>query len=125
MSARRKTKNRLTLHRTCGTCSRSFVTTADSPWIRQVPRDGKRQAITYYCTERCYAASYKHIGWFDGKSEERRKERDKKRSADKNRRYYEKHRDSILEKAKARYHSDPESSKADSSYQRKKRKLLA
>lgn len=61
MSVRRDTTNRLTLCRTCGTCGRSIVTTADTPWVRQVERDGKKQATTYFCSERCFAASYKHI----------------------------------------------------------------
>ena len=73
MSVRRQTANRLTLFRTCGTCGKQIVTTADTPWVRQVERDGKRQATTYFCSEGCFAASYKHIGWFDGKAEERRR----------------------------------------------------
>lgn len=73
MSVRRQTANRLTLFRTCGTCGKQIVTTADTPWVRQVERDGKKQATTYFCSEGCFAASYKHIGWFDGKAEERRK----------------------------------------------------
>lgn len=73
MSVRRDTTNRLTLFRTCGTCGRSIVTTADTPWVRQVERDGKKQATTYFCSERCFAASYKHIGWYDGKAQERRR----------------------------------------------------
>lgn len=73
MSVRRQTANRLTLFRTCGTCGKQIVTTADTPWVRQVERDGKRQATTYFCSEGCFAASYKHVGWFDGKAEERRK----------------------------------------------------
>ena len=63
MSVRRQTANRLTLFRTCGTCGKQIVTTADTPWVRQVERDGKRQATTYFCSEGCFAASYKHIGW--------------------------------------------------------------
>lgn len=46
MSVRRQTANRLTLFRTCGTCGKQIVTTADTPWVRQVERDGKRQATT-------------------------------------------------------------------------------
>ena len=44
MSVRRQTANRLTLFRTCGTCGKQIVTTADTPWVRQVERDGKKQA---------------------------------------------------------------------------------
>lgn len=79
MSVRRQTANRLTLFRTCGTCGKQIVTTVDTPWVRQVERDGKRQATTYFCSEGCFAASYKHIGWFDGKAEERRKLKDRNR----------------------------------------------
>ena len=80
MSTKRKVVDkRLTLFRTCGVCGKSFVTTADTPWVRQVPRDGKRQATTYYCSTTCYQASYKYKGWYDGKTEERRREREKKR----------------------------------------------
>ena len=38
MSVRRQTANRLTLFRTCGTCGKQIVTTADTPWVRQVER---------------------------------------------------------------------------------------
>lgn len=43
MSVRRQTANRLTLFRTCGTCGKQIVTTADTPWVRQVERDGRRK----------------------------------------------------------------------------------
>lgn len=85
MSVRRQTANRLTLFRTCGTCGKQIVTTADTPWVRQVERDGKRQATTYFCSEGCFAASYKHIGWFDGKAEERRRLKDRNRDPEKER----------------------------------------
>lgn len=52
MSVRRQTANRLTLFRTCGTCGKQIVTTADTPWVRQVERDGKRQATTYFSAPR-------------------------------------------------------------------------
>ena len=39
MSVRRQTANRLTLFHTCGTCGKQIVTTADTPWVRQVERD--------------------------------------------------------------------------------------
>lgn len=96
MSVRRQTANRLTLFRTCGTCGKQIVTTADTPWVRQVERDGKRQATTYFCSEGCFAASYKHVGWFDGKAEERRKLKDRNRDPEKerarNRAYQQAHR---------------------------------
>lgn len=39
MSVRRQTANRLTLFRTCGTCGKQIVTTADTPWVRQAAAD--------------------------------------------------------------------------------------
>ena len=74
MSVRRDTKNRLLLIRACGTCGKTIYTTADTPWVRQVLVDGS-QRTTYFCSRGCFAASYKHIGWYDGKTEERRREK--------------------------------------------------
>ena len=126
MSVRRNTTNRLTLYRTCGTCGRQIVTTADTPWVRQVERDGKKQATTYFCSEKCFAASYKHIGWYDGKAEERRKLKEARRDwKTKNRKYREAHAEELREKARLRRLANPGMSDADSAYNRKKRKLLA
>lgn len=126
MSVRRKTTNRLTLYRTCGTCGRQIVTTADTPWVRQVERDGKKQATTYFCSEKCFAASYKHIGWYDGKAEERRKLKEARRDwKTKNRKYREAHAEELREKARLRRLANPGMAAADSAYNRKKRKLLA
>ncbi len=86
MGVRRDTPNRLTLYRTCATCGRGIVTTASSPFMRLVQADGHAK-ISYYCSERCKAASYKHL--FDGRAGDRKRERDAARSAEKNRRYYE------------------------------------
>ena len=125
MSVRRSTNNRRTLFRDCGTCGRHFSTTASSPWMRQIPRDGKRQAITYFCSEKCYAASYKHIGWYDGKAEERRRDREAARDiAEKNRRYYQAHVEQERQRSRERYWADPERAKADMAYQRRKRGLV-
>ena len=125
MSVRRNTTNRLTLIRSCGACGRTFSTTADSPFMRQLPRDGKKQATTYFCSEKCLAASYKHIGWFDGKAEQRRKEREAKRDTqEKNRRYYAAHREEMIERARRYREANPGLAAADSAYARKKRKLL-
>ena len=97
MSVRRNTTNRLTLYRTCGTCS-----------------------------EKCFAASYKHIGWYDGKAEERRKLKEARRDwKTKNRKYREAHAEELREKARLRRLANPGMSAADSAYDRKKRKLLA
>ena len=126
MSVRRNTTNRLTLYRTCGTCGRQIVTTADTPWVRQVERDGKKQATTYFCSEKCFAASYKHIGWYDGKAEERRKLKEARRDwKTKNRKYREAHDEELREKARLRRLANPGMAAADSAYNRKKRKLLA
>ena len=123
MSVRRNTTNRLTLYRTCGT---QIVTTADTPWVRQVERDGKKQATTYFCCEKCFAASYKHIGWYDGKAEERRKLKEARRDwKTKNRKYREAHAEELREKARQRRLANPGMAAADSAYNRKKRKLLA
>lgn len=126
MSVRRNTTNRLTLYRTCGTCGRQIVTTADTPWVRQVERDGKKQATTYFCSEKCFAASYKHIGWYDGKAEERRKLKEARRDwKTKNRKYREAHAEELREKARLRRLANPGMAAADIAYNRKKRKLLA
>lgn len=125
MSVRRNTTNRLTLYRVCGTCGRQIVTTADTPWVRQVERDGKKQATTYFCSEKCFAASYKHIGWYDGKAEERRKLKEARRDwKTKNRKYREAHAEELREKALLRRLANPGMAAADSAYNRKKRKLL-
>ena len=125
MSVRRNTTNRLTLYRTCGTCGRQIVTTADTPWVRQVERDGKKQATTYFCSEKCFAAIYKHIGWYDGKAEERRKLKEARRDwKTKNRKYREAHAEELREKARLRRLANPGMAAADSAYNRKKRKLL-
>lgn len=129
MSVRRNTTNRLTLYRTCGTCGKQIVTTADTPWVRQVERDGKKQATTYFCSEKCYAASYKHIGWYDGKAEERRRLKDRNRDPEKerarNRRYHQMHREARREYARQRRLANPGMAAADNAYSRRKRKLLA
>ena len=126
MSVRKQTANRRTLYRTCGTCGKSVVTTADTPWIRQIPRDGKKLAITYFCCEKCFAASYKHIGWYDGKAEQRRMERESKRdNKERCRRYNAAHRDKRREAARSYREQNPEQVAADNAYYKRKRKLLA
>lgn len=126
MSCRRKyTYSRLNVVRECGTCGKTFSTTADSPWIRQVLTDG-RQLTKYYCSQTCFRASYKHRGYWDGKAEERRKEREASRDISaKNRLYYERHREQELARARARYWADPEAARQANEYQRRKRKLLS
>ena len=125
MSVRRDTTNRLTLFRTCGTCGRSIVTTADTPWVRQVERDGKKQATTYFCSERCFAASYKHIGWYDWKAQERRRAREAARdNRERNRRYYAQHAEEIKAGHREHRRLHVGQNAADCAYQRRKRKLL-
>lgn len=130
MSARRPcVEKRLTLFRTCGTCGKTIVTTADTPWVRQVPRDGKKMATTYYCSEGCFAASYKHIGWYDGKAEERRRlkdqSRDPERERERWRQYYAAHREERIEAARQRRRENPGLVAADNAYYRRKRKMMA
>lgn len=122
MSVRRKTGNRLTLFRTCHTCGKSIVTTADTPFVRQILIDG-RQVTCYFCGEKCKRASYKHPGWWDGLAEARRKAREAARAHDKNRRYYTAHAEKERQRARERYWKDPESARANNRYQREKRKL--
>ena len=125
MSVRKKTANRLTLYRTCGTCGKQIVTTADTPWVRQIPRDGKAQATTYFCSQTCFAASYKHIGYFDGKAEERRKAREAARdNRERNRRYYAAHAEERREAARRRRAENPGLVASDNAYYKRKRKLL-
>lgn len=123
MSVRRKTKNRLTLYRSCHICGKTFVTIADTPFVRQITNvDGKKQKTCYFCSMSCKKASYKHL--FDGKADERRKERESKRDIkEKNRRYYAAHAEQLRQKQKERYWADPESARESNRYHRKKRAL--
>ena len=83
-------------------------------------------ATTYYCTETCFCASYKHIGWYDGKAEKRRKLKDQNRDPEKRsaqwKRYYAEHGEEIREKARQRRLANPGLAAADSAFYRKKRK---
>ena len=123
MSIRRPdTKYHRYLLRTCETCGKTFWTSAGSPFARQMPKDGKKQATVYFCSESCKKASYKHL--FDGKAAQRRKEREAKRNIkEKNRRYYERHAEQLRERKREQYWADPERARKDNAYQRKKRKL--
>lgn len=123
MSIRRDTSNRLMLVRICFTCGKIFTTTADTPFMRQLTNvDGKKQKTCYFCSESCKAATYKHL--FDGRAEERRRQREANRDVkEKNRRYYQAHRDDLRAKQRARYWSDPEAARANNRYSRRKRAL--
>lgn len=126
MSVRRDTANRKPLVRICGTCGKEFGTSADSPWIRQIPRDGKKMATTYYCSTGCFQKSYKHIGWYDGKADQRRKEKDRNRTDNKERwkKYSEAHRKELNEKRMKRYWANREEELLNNVFYRKKRKML-
>lgn len=126
MAVRRKTENRLTLHRVCHTCGRAMVTTADTPFMRQLYSvDGKKQKTCYFCCEACKRASYKYTGWYDGKAEERRRAKEAARDVtEKNRRYYQEHAEQERERQRKRYWANPDSQRLSSEYNRKKRKLL-
>lgn len=70
------------------------------------------------------AASYKHIGWFDGKAEERRREREAARDiTEKNRRYYQAHSEEIKAHHRDLYWSNPEEHRERCRYNRKKKCL--
>lgn len=123
MSVRRKTANRLTLYRTCHTCGKNIVTTADTPWVRQIVIDG-RQVTCYFCSETCKRESYKHPGWWDGLADARRRAKEAQRDVrEKNRRYYDAHAEQERQRAHKRYWADPESARKDNRYQREKRRL--
>lgn len=126
MSVRRKTvlNGRITLFRQCDICGKNIITTSDTPFVRSVPKNG-RQLICYYCSENCKRASYKHIGWWDGKTEERKRERDAKR--DRGNYYKERyaaHAEELREKRREYVRTHPEQIAADNAYYRRKRKLM-
>lgn len=122
MTVRRKTNNRFTLIRTCQTCGRVFTTTADSPWMRQMAVDGKRQKTCYFCSEACKNESYKHL--FDGKADERRKARESARDVrEKNHRYYMAHDEEIKQRHREAYWADPEEYRERNRYNRGKRSV--
>lgn len=126
MSVRRETENRLTLFRECAICGKSIVTTASTPWMRMVTttEDGKRrQRVQYYCSSKCKTASYVHL--FDGKAAERKAEKDRQRdTTEKNRRYYETHREQEKARQKARYWANIEASRLAVQYNHQKRRAM-
>lgn len=123
MGVRRNTTNRWTLFRPCAVCGKQIVTTADTPFVRSV-REGDRQITRYYCSESCKLASYKHK--FDGKAEERRKERESRRDRSAWwKRYYAEHGEQKREKERQRRSAmSAEERSAEGRYYRKKRTLL-
>ena len=123
LSVRRKTNNRLTLFRKCFICGKDIVTTADTPFIRQIANvNGKKQATVYFCSESCKRKSYKHL--FDVKADKRRREREAKREKKKkNRRYYFSHAEEIKAKKRSEYSKNREKYLLDQKYNRQKRKI--
>lgn len=129
MSVRRKTKNRMTIFRECLICGQRIVTTAETPWMRQMyDVDGKKQKTCYFCSTECLQASYKRIGWYDGKAEQRRAEKDRSRDpaqrAEQWQRYYAANADRLRAKRMDRYWSHHDAELESNKYQRRKRKLL-
>ena len=126
MSMRKITSNRITLIRSCFICGKTFITTASTPFMRQMTNvNGKKQATVYFCSEGCKKSSYKHIGWFDGKADIRREEREAKRDIkEKNRRYYLAHAEEIKAKKRKKYQENREEYLLNQKYSREKRKLL-
>ena len=124
MSVRRKTLNRRILIRTCYVCGRTFSTTADTPFVRQLQNvEGKKQKTCYFCSEKCKQSTYKHL--FDNAAWKRKKERDAKRDVkEKNRKYYEAHREEICRKRREYYKANVGLAASNSKYQREKRKLI-
>ena len=123
MSVRRNTTNRLTLIRTCAICGKTFLTTADTPFVRGVCENG-RQLTKYYCSESCKLASYKHR--FDGKAKQRKRERDRNRDRSEWwAAYYAEHSEEIRERRKQRwYEMSDEERLQEGRFYRTKRKLL-
>ena len=123
MSVRKKAESRLTIFRDCAICGQRIVTTANTPWMRQMPWNGKKQATVYFCSASCKKKSYKHL--FDGKSDERRRERESKRDVtEKNRKYYLKNSEEIRRKQMEKYYENREEELLTQKYNRKKRKIL-
>lgn len=125
MSIRRDTKNRLTLYRTCFVCGREFTTTADSPFMRQMPNvDGKKQKTVYFCSESCKQSTYKHL--FDGKAAVRKAERYSTRDIKaKNYKYYHAHEDAMRERRRRQYYSmTQEDRDKENEYRRKRRAAM-
>lgn len=131
MGLRRNTNNRFTIFRECATCGQHIVTTADTPWMRQVvvEENGKKRQLTkYYCSTECYQASYKHIGWYDGKAHIRRQEKDTRRDPAKRaatwKLYYGKNGDRIRERRRERYWNNHDEEIISGRWYRRKRKCL-
>lgn len=124
MSIRKNTTNRYTLFRTCYVCGQTMITTADTPFMRQLyDVDGKKQKTVYFCSESCKESTYKHH--FDGLAWKRREEKEARRdNSERNKRYYETHADERREYAKQRYHSMSDEERAKlNAYRRRQRAM--
>lgn len=129
MAVRRETANRMTLYKKCETCGRQFITTAATPWLRQMPKDGKKQKSCYFCCSECYQASYKYKSCYDGKAKERRIEREtslegKRKKAERWKRYYAKpeNKERICARRRERYWENHEEARKDDMYYKNRRK---
>lgn len=121
MSVRKQTANRLTLFRTCHVCGKSIVTTADTPFVRQLKNvDGKKAKSCYFCSEKCKIITYKHL--FDGHADDRRKMREAARDIkEKNYRYYHANEEAMRERSRsARAAMTPEERDKLNAYRRAK-----
>lgn len=121
MSVRRNTTNRLTLFRTCYTCGQTMITTADTPFVRQIRNvDGKGAKTCYFCSERCKQEAYIHK--FDGLAWKRKEERDAARDITaKNKRFYAAHADELRARRRAQYYAMSEEDRAaENAYRRAK-----
>lgn len=121
MTVRHKTTNRLTLFRTCYVCGQTMITTADTPFVRQLINvDGKKQKTCYFCSESCKQSTYKHL--FDGCEWVRRKEREEKRDAkEKNYKYYHDHEEEMRKRRKHQYYAMTQKERdKENEYRRKK-----
>lgn len=124
MSIRKNTTNRYTLFRTCYVCGQTMITTADTPFMRQLRNvDGKKQKTVYFCSESCKDSTYIHH--FDGLAWKRRKEKDSQRdNSARNRRYYERHREQELERSRQAHRAMSDSERASfNAYRRRQRAM--
>ena len=116
MSIRKNTANRLTLFRECYACGQRIITTADTPFMRQMTNvNGKKQATVYFCSESCKQSSYKQ------------REKTGRRSRDRTewrKQYYARNKEKEKAYSKARYWADPEAAREANRHARKKRKLI-
>lgn len=128
MAIRKQTTNRLRLVRTCYVCGKTFPTTADSPFMRQLYNvDGKKQKTCYFCSERCKNSTYKHR--FDGRADIRREEKERRREANRdrrtyNRQYYQEHAEAERARQKEKWHSMSQSERDKLNWYRRAKRYV-